>query len=314
MSALKYVFVFIAVGLVIAFAFGAVSNYVVASKIGVIEFYDFPVAKYTGKNILRYFTSAANFLSKFSHNTFVKFNPRLSPYYELLEDYKANIFSFIWFSKYMAVDSIKSDVAQYNFISCDTLSEMRSGFKQSDMDKFASVFDKCYISHPHYYSSTLTATFSDTKYFQQLTKNTAGYIYYRETYDGAYNYIPRALCFAFTDSNIASSTKWQYVYVPISSYMIVECSLYSEEGLLDIDAIYEYAKKKKNDDSPMGSLYGFLTLAFNNNYDFDYTFFIPDDYTSIPWTNGMFHYSGVDKTVTASNTVNFDFGNVGDTQ
>lgn len=310
---LKYILVFIAITLVVSFAFGILSNYIVSSKIGVIEFYEYPTAKYTGKNMLRYFSAAANFLNKFSHNTFAKANPRLSSYYELLEDYKPNLFSFIWYDKYMAVDSIKSDVAQYNFISIDTLYQMRFGFKQSDMDKFCAVFTECLISHPYYDEGCKsTATFSDNKSFQ-YSENDIGYLYYNDLYDGSYISIPRAICFRTTDGKLVYGDE-DIVYVPISSNMIVECALYTVDGLCDIMSIYEYAKDHFADSAPMASLYSFLSIAFKNGYDFDYTFYIPDDYSSIPWVNGIFYYNAVYKTVTSSNTVNFDFGNVGDMQ
>ena len=311
----KYILVFIAVVLVICLAFGSVTNYVVRSSVGVVDFYDYPNAEYAGKTMLRYFTSAANFFKSFSSSTFSKANPRLSRYYEILDDYKPGLFSFIEYPKYQAVDYIKNDVAQYNFISNETYSYMKLGLGSGEMIKFKNIFDECFISHPHYYTSTSTATFDVDKKFVREVKNRTGYVYYNEIYDGTFIYIPYALCFAFTDEAAASLHKqFHGLYIPLESYCVVECSLYSVDGLLDIRTLYAYADKHWNDSASMNNLRKFLDICFENNYDFDYTFMIPDDYASVAWANGVFHYDSSTKVATAISTVNFDYDNVGDTQ
>lgn len=60
-------------------------------------------------------------------------------------------------------------------------------------------------------------------------------------------------------------------------------------------------------------MYLFLKIALEHSYDFEYTFYLPDDST-IDFANAKFRYSGVTDVVSVSDVVNFTFCSVSDTQ
>lgn len=311
---IKYVIIFLCFALIVTFAFGFSVPYVLSEKIGVVQFYSYPNAIYSGRSMLRSVTSIFGFFNKFVEKTYYDLNPRLEPYFLLLEDYKPGFFAFLNFDKYMAVDAIKQDVSRFNFISSDTYSLMKVGFKQSDFDAFYNIFDECNISYTYPYVGTVTATFADGR--TSFRKDVVyGYRYYSESFTSKYINIPRCLCFNFVDSSLAETYGMSNVFVTLPAQMIVELSLYDVDSFSHVDNILNWLSVNidKFDSATLDNMYLFLKIALEHSYDFEYTFYLPDDST-IDFANAKFRYSGVTDVVSVSDVVNFTFCSVSDTQ
>lgn len=311
---IKYVIIFLCFAIVVTFAFDFYVPYVLSEKIGVVQFYSYPNAVYSGRSMLKSVTSIFSFFNKFSEKTYYDLNPRLEPYFTLLEDYKPGLFAFLNFDKYFAVDAIKQDVSFYNFITADTYSLMKVGLKQSDFDAFYNIFDECNISYTYPYVGTVTATFSDghTSFLKNVIY---GYRYYSESFTSRYINIPRCLCFNFVDSSVADTYGMSNIIVGLPAQMIVELSLYDVDAFSDVDNMLNWLSDNvtKYDSYTLDNMYLFLKLALQYSYDFEYTFCLPDEST-IAFANAKFRYSGVSDVVSVSDVVNFTFCNESDTR
>lgn len=311
---IKYVIIFLCFAIIVTFAFGASVPYVLSEKNGIVQFYSYPTAIYSGKSMLRSVTSIFSFFNKFSKKSYYDLNPRLEPYFLLLEDYKPGLFAFLDFDKYMAVDAIKQDVSDLNFIIPDTYSLMKVGLKQSDFDAFYNIFDDCNISYTYPYAGAVTATFADGR--TSFRKNVIyGYRYFSEFFDDTYINIPYSLCFNFTDSSLSDIYGFSNVFVALPPRMIVDLSLYSVDAFADIDALLSWLADNvgKIDSPSLESMYLFLKISKEHSFDFDYTFYVPDD-SSIAFANGQFHYTASTGVVSVSDVVNFTFCSASDTR